>query len=153
MKNTALRDGIIAAIVGALVAGVFTIIQIFVAASERERTITITGDAGYWRESNEAESKKPENKELYDYWKLTNAPHTSGHNRFTHWVPYGVNFEEKPSVSVSIRGFDIGNSGNARLIVFVTEVHTDGFVVAIQTWGNTDLNYADVQWIAYGRKK
>ena len=96
--------------------------------------------------------------------KITTGTH-GGHKNDTKWrlldegwgirttdylIPFGVEYQARPQVHVSLNGFDILRGENKRLKVIIQSVQKDGFLLRYQTWANTRVWAASVSWIAIG---
>lgn len=66
------------------------------------------------------------------------------------YITFSENFLEPPKVVVGISYFDIIRKANSRLKVKVAEIDKKGFYLQLETYWNTQIWAAGVNWIAYG---
>lgn len=64
------------------------------------------------------------------------------------YIVFEKHFESTPKVAVSIRGVDASNKSNCRITAYATDVSTKGFILHVDTWGDTILHACDASWIA-----
>ncbi len=73
-----------------------------------------------------------------------------GRRVFRTYIRFEQSFSEPPQVVVGISYFDIIRKANSRLKVKVTEIDNNGFYFQLQTYWNTQVWAAGVNWLAYG---
>lgn len=84
-------------------------------------------------------------------WVLLDVPAENHDRVFERYVRFDQTFSEKPLIQVSLVGFDIDNSRNARLSISAENITADGFSLRIRTWLNTRMWSVEVSWLAMGR--
>ena len=77
----------------------------------------------------------------------------SGRRTTVKHVKFSTKFESLPEVYIAISGFDLINDSNHRLRVYPTNITESGFTCNIETWENTSVYAASVQWFAYKANK
>jgi hypothetical protein len=83
-------------------------------------------------------------------WCLLDPEEASQSRIFERYVRFGKRFVKKPLVYLSLVGFDIDNSDNARLSLKATNVSVEGFSIQMITWLHTRMWSVEVNWIAFG---
>ena len=80
----------------------------------------------------------------------TNMYYSSGDRSYIKHIYFNKKYDTIPNVHVSLSGFDIINSKNARIKVFTRNVNEYGFDINIFTWADTSIYAAKVSWISIG---
>lgn len=79
-------------------------------------------------------------------WSLSKG---SGLREFIQPIEFPENyFYIPPEIAVSLSGFDIINSFNARLGVTARNINSTGFDLVYMTWADTIVSGAQATWIA-----
>lgn len=73
-----------------------------------------------------------------------------GRRVFRSYIRFEQSFTEPPQVVVGISYFDTIRKSNSRLKVKVAEIDNNGFYFQLQTYLNTQIWAAGVNWLAYG---
>ncbi|MFB2971482.1 H-type lectin domain-containing protein [Aerosakkonema sp. BLCC-F183] len=73
-----------------------------------------------------------------------------GSRVFRSYIRFEQGFSQPPQVVVGISYFDIIRKANSRLNVKVAEIDKNGFYFHLQTYLNTQIWAAGVNWLAYG---
>jgi H-type lectin domain len=68
-------------------------------------------------------------------------------------VAFKPPFGSAPTVMASISGFQIDHGRNANLIVKVESASSDHAVIALSTWCDTNIYWAQVSYVAFGPLK
>ncbi|KAG8755618.1 hypothetical protein FRC14_003804 [Serendipita sp. 396] len=72
-------------------------------------------------------------------------PRTKKSRRITFSPP----FDRPPRVVVALSSLDIQAGKNCRVVLRATSIENDGFVIHIDTWGDSVLHMAKADWFAY----
>jgi hypothetical protein len=83
-------------------------------------------------------------------WALNQG---SGMRTHIVFVTFNKTFNETPMVLTSLSALDgaPGKDGSVRVKLVADKVTKSGFVIKIQTWGDSRLAGVDGTWIAYGK--
>jgi hypothetical protein len=68
-------------------------------------------------------------------------------------VAFKPPFGGTPTVMANISGFMIDHSRNANLFVKIESVSSDHAVISLVTWCDTNINWAQVSYVAFGLLK
>lgn len=74
---------------------------------------------------------------------------TVGDRHYEETISFPTEFANAPIVVTTLRGFHIQEGENSRLAIGVTGTTTTGFILNIDTWGDTSVVGLGVNWIAY----
>lgn len=74
---------------------------------------------------------------------------TLGDRHYEQSVSFATEFANVPIVTVTLRGFHIQDGEDKRLAIGITGTTTTGFVLNLDTWGDTSVVGVGVSWIAY----
>ena len=74
----------------------------------------------------------------------------NGRRVFRDYILFKQGFSEPPQVVIGISYFDIIRKANSRLNVKVAEIDKNGFYFQLETYLNTQIWAAGVNWLAYG---
>lgn len=83
-------------------------------------------------------------------WTLMDVVSESHDRVFERFIRFDQRYSSKPIVHVSLAGFDIDNSRNARLSLNATNITNEGFSLQIRTWLNTRMWSVEVTWLSIG---
>jgi hypothetical protein len=83
-------------------------------------------------------------------WTLLDVASENHDRIFERFVRFDQRFGAKPIVHLSLIGFDIDNSRNARLSLSPENITAEGFSLQIRTWLNTRMWSVEVSWLAIG---
>ncbi len=83
-------------------------------------------------------------------WVLLDVPAENHDRIFERYVRFDQRFSGQPLVQLSLIGFDIDNSRNARLSLSPENITADGFSLRVRTWLNTRMWSVEVSWLAVG---
>lgn len=106
-------------------------------AEIKEKSQTLRIEHGIW------EGKAKNTSE----WSISEG---KGRRVFRIYITFSENFSEPPKVVVGISYFDIIKEANSRLKVKVAEIDNKGFYLQIQTYWDSQIWAAGVNWVAYG---
>lgn len=83
-------------------------------------------------------------------WALNGG---SGNRTHMIFVSFPDGFTDPPKVSLSITKMDSapGKDGNMRISVKADKITRDGFVIKINTWGDSRVAGVEGNWVAVGR--
>lgn len=65
-------------------------------------------------------------------------------------IRFGGAFAAPPGVHVSISSIDAAHEQNLRLRLEALDVSSEGFRLAVHTWGDTRIGRLSVSWLAIG---
>jgi len=83
-------------------------------------------------------------------WVLVDVPSENHDRIFERYIRFDQKFSDKPIVHLSLIGFDIDNSRNARLSLNAAHITAEGFSLQMRTWLNTRMWSVEVTWLAMG---
>ncbi len=72
----------------------------------------------------------------------------TGARSHTYTISFGVTFCKVPKVHLGITGFDLSSTHNQRFIASVSSITKTGFVVKFDTWADTIIYMARIEWLA-----
>ncbi len=75
---------------------------------------------------------------------LTGSIHGLGEHKITFQNP----FDKIPTIFVSLSGFDIDNSRNARISAEAKNISNSGFTLSVSTWADSKIHDVVTSWIA-----
>jgi hypothetical protein len=70
------------------------------------------------------------------------------------FVTFERPFESVPTVVVALSGYDAGTGkdGTVRVSLKTEKIARDGFVIKVQTWGDSRVSAVNGSWIAWSTK-
>lgn len=73
-----------------------------------------------------------------------------GPRKSTYRIAFDEEFEEPPTVHISMNMWDTDVASNQRLDVQASDITTSGFEIEFRTWGDTRIARVRVGWLAIG---
>jgi hypothetical protein len=104
----------------------------------------------FLKKQNNFRNYRIESGEISEDVHNTKLYNSTGDRYYTKHIYFNKKYETIPNVHVSITGFDIINSKNARLKVLVENIDENGFDIKIFTWADTIIYWVKVSWISFG---
>src|SRR5215831_11679882 len=86
-------------------------------------------------------------QDLCKGWVLSDNP--SGTRKVSHPIQFKPPFSAQPEVILSLTMLDSSNSDRSRLLIYPSNINTDGFEIVIQTWGASKVCGVQIQWYAF----
>jgi hypothetical protein len=77
-------------------------------------------------------------------------PHQGGDRYVTVYVDFGYRFAGPPTVLVQLKGLDVDQGRNVRIVVWPQGISQTGCEVVFRTWSDSIVYSADATWIAIG---
>ncbi len=74
-----------------------------------------------------------------------------GDRQVTEKITFANAFADAPNITLGLTGIDAAHDQNLRFQLIAQDVATDGFTIAMTTWGDTHIARASVSWQATGR--
>lgn len=80
-------------------------------------------------------------------WKLL---HGTGKRTCDKHINFGQSFSKRPRIVLGLTYADFINDHNHRIKVYARDITSHGFTIEIETWADTHIWGAGVDWMAYG---
>jgi len=80
-------------------------------------------------------------------WRLLEG---KGKRTYDKHINFGQSFSGSPKIVLGLTYVDFINDSNHRIKVYALNITPNGFTIQIETWADTHIWAAGVDWIAYG---